>query len=213
MTTGLSFWLSGDLSLQAGVSNRVHSLIDRLWPTKGVHSLLATIWRCPQIIGWLAILPASSDAPESPPPTEISMKPDNGKGRRRDDVDPRTFTQRSHFEAWKRKHMTSWGWGLGRERSGVFLPKRADLGQRTLAPLNGWATHGPRERDAGDPHKDKVHKMATCRISHPIPRFTSQPNGMRKGSGPTACGSSPGNARERLSSCHSESSIRLSPPW
>ena len=46
----------------------------------------------------LAILPASSDAPESPPPTEISMKPDNGKGRRRDDVDPRTFTQRSHGE-------------------------------------------------------------------------------------------------------------------
>jgi hypothetical protein len=36
----------------------------------------------------LVILPASSDALESPPPTEISMKPDNGKGRWRDDVDP-----------------------------------------------------------------------------------------------------------------------------
>lgn len=62
----------------------------RLWRTKGVHSLVATIWRCPPDHPLLAIavlLPVSSDALESPPPTEISMKPDNGKGRWRDVVD------------------------------------------------------------------------------------------------------------------------------
>ncbi|KAH8779483.1 hypothetical protein F5882DRAFT_379933 [Hyaloscypha sp. PMI_1271] len=34
------------------------------------------------------LLPVSSEDLESPPPTEISMKPDNGKRRLRDDVDP-----------------------------------------------------------------------------------------------------------------------------
>lgn len=82
------------------------------------------------------LLPVSPDGLESPPPTEISMKPDNGKGRWRDDVDP-GHSPSAHMGsclAWKCRSNTS----QAIESAGVFANFRWF---RTMEEDVGGETH------------------------------------------------------------------------
>jgi hypothetical protein len=111
-----------------------------------------------RLLAITVLLPVSSDALESPPPTEVSMKPDNGKGRWRDDVmmstqdihpaltwrvawrgnvgqiHPRPWNRLecsptfAGFEPWKIVGVRA---GKGVANFGLHLPNRANVAQRT----------------------------------------------------------------------------------
>jgi hypothetical protein len=104
VTTVLSFWLSGDLSLLTDFPNGVNSLIasaDEMSSQPGRHNLVMPPDH--RLMPVTVLLPFSSEDLESPPPTEISMKPDNGKRRLGDDVDP-GYPRSAHMGsclAWK----------------------------------------------------------------------------------------------------------------